>query len=154
MRTSYLCCKGCGTSQIVRVRLEAHFVPWMPPAERFRHLSSICELYKQGATPLGLTTLGVDVIYTLQGVWTTKPLGPLAGVHGHKLHRVPRKDDVMVALSFPWERSFRRVFETSWCEQCYAAVHDVALPSAMANFICQHDWAWNIHIKHYFWLYL
>ena len=71
MRTSYLCCKGCGTSQIFRVSLEAHFVPWMPPAERFQHLSSICELYKQGATPLGLTTLSVYVICTLQGVWTT-----------------------------------------------------------------------------------
>lgn len=28
MRTSYLCCKGCRTSQIFRVSLEAHFVPW------------------------------------------------------------------------------------------------------------------------------
>ena len=62
---------------------------------------------------------------------------PLAGLHGHKLHSPSRKDDLMLALSFPWERSCRRAFEASWCAQCYAAVHGAALPTVMVSFMCQ-----------------
>ena len=122
-----------------------------PLTERFLHLLSICLLYKQGGTALlGLTTwvFNSSTFYMVCGPHSLWVLYCMVTVHS-----APRKDDLMLMLSFQWERSFRRVFEASWYAQCYAAVHDVALPTVMVNFMCQLDWSWSVQVKHYFWLY-
>ena len=94
-----------------------------------------------------------------------RPPGPLAESHAHKLHSVPRKDDVMVALSFPgkdhlggclrphgvnsvMQQSMMLPYSLWWLILCAnLAGHGMSKLNTISGCICEGVSGWDEHLN-------